>query len=282
MPYDATELDVIIPEQWSEDLLKGTYQAAQMINRVQRVDAEVSKAGDIVHLPYLPTFTPVSVTATTGAFTAEDLTFTEAQLTVDKWKAVGFELVKKAGRQALLDVVAQLKSQAAPALVDVMETDLLSLYSDVSTNTLGSSADTINEDLVTAAIGTLMDAKLGQFLRDPDMVSMVLHTSCWAPAKKISAWNDAHITGHAKGGAQKQEVEALYGIPVFFNANVVSASSARQNLLFIKHAFACAVQNNIEFQEIPNVNLARTFATDVLYGVKTRREARAVLIKTKA
>lgn len=281
MAYDATELDVVIPELWSSDLLKGTYQAAQIINRVQRVDGEVKKYGDILHLPFLPTFTPVNVTATSGAFTPEDLTLTKADLTIDKWKAVGFELVKKAGKQAMIDAVAELKSQSAPALVDVMETDILALQSDVTTNTVGGSNDVLNEDIVLAAIQKLMDLKFGALLRQPDMASQVYHTSCWSQAKKIDAWNHAQITGHALGGSQKMDVDALYGIPIFFNANVAN-SSGRKNLMFIKHAFAVGVQNNFEFQEVPNTNLAKTYATDVLYGVITRKEDRAVNITTKA
>jgi hypothetical protein len=282
MAIDNTELDVVIPEKWSEDFLSGTYQAAQVANRVQRVDAEVSASGDIVHLPFIPTFSVSDVTAATGAITAEDITLLEQQLTVDKWRHMAFQVPNKASKQALKGAIEGLKEQGPGALIADIESKLLNLYSDVTTNSLGSSADIVNEDLLTAAIGKLMDAKLGQFLRKSDDISFVFHTSQWAPAKKVNAWNDAHITGYGKGGAMDMEVPALYGVPVFFNAEVVSSGSARQNLLFIRHALALGVQKNIGFQEVPNTGLARTFACDVLYGVKTRKEDRAVLIKTKA
>lgn len=280
MAIDNTELDVIIPELWSEDLLSGTYQAAQVANRVQRVDSDVSAFGDTLHLPAMPQISVNDVTAATGAISVQDLTLTENQLLVNKWKECSFTFTNKATKQAKLDAIAAFKKDSPGAMIDQCETDLLGLYSDVTTNVVGSSTDVINEDLLLAAMVKLLNSKFGAAMRQSDRVSFVFYTGAFAQVKKVDVWNSAQITGYNEGGQMNMTVDALYGVPVFFNANVVSASSERKNLLFLREAFALGVQKNIGFQEIPNTGLARTFAADWLYGVKTRAESRAVLIKT--
>ena len=282
MPMDNTELNVVIPEVWAGDVIASTYDPAAVINRVQRKDAEVSKFGDIIHMPASPGVSVNDVTAATGAVTDQDITFNEAQLTVDKWKEVTIQLVEKAAKQSFVDAVAALRPEFTKGLMAQMSSDLLALYSDVTTNSFGDSNSQINEDLVLQAINSLLDRDLEEFVSDPNMVSLFLHTSQWSQAMKNGNWTDASITAGPEGGGRQKTVKALYGVPVFYSTKVASASSARQNLLFVRHALALAVQKNIENRELVSTGLARRYNANCLYGVKTRLEARAALIKTKA
>ena len=69
MAIDNTELDVLIPERWSSDLLAGLYQAADIIGRVQNVSGDVAAFGDILHLPLMAQWSVNDVTASRHAVT---------------------------------------------------------------------------------------------------------------------------------------------------------------------------------------------------------------------
>lgn len=277
----STQLDKLIRELWSSDILAGLYEIGQATNRVTRVDGDVSAPGDILHLPAMPSLT-VNNVSSAGAVTRQTVTPTEAQLTVDKVKEVTIDVVDYSARQAGLDILEPFKRDAARALDEQMETDLLALYSDVSTYTDGDSTSNANEDLLTNAVQSLLTAKLGRDLKDPNRCSFVFHTSQWAQLKKQKVFSDASITGEAMGGGLKMGVPSIYGIPTFFSASVASSGSARQNLLFTKDAFALGVQNPIGVTPLAKVQLSEAVVVHCLYGVKTRAEARAALIKTKA
>lgn len=280
---DNTEYDFIVPELWSPDMVAGLYQRPSMANRVVRVDGEVAAYGDILHLPALPQLTVSAVTAATGVVTFTDYTPSEAQLTVDKWYAVAFEVVKKASRQSKINLVEAIKRDSPRALMAQAETDLLALQSDVTTRTEGDSNSNVSEDLLTLAIRDLLNADLGPDLED-GKATFVFHTSQYPYFKTVAGFKDASITGDGKGGIQTLGVRSAYGIPIFLNSQVASSGGARKNLLFVTEAFALGVQTNIEFTDMVATAKAfsRGYAADWLYGVKTRLEGRAVNISTKA
>ena len=275
-----TQLDYTIPELWAEQVLAQVYQEQSMVNRVDRVDGEVAAFGDILHLSAMPTVSVNDVSAA-GAVTNQQLSTTEAQLTVDKWKEATVEIVDKASAQSKFNAVEGFKAAFPGALMQQMEIDLLSLYSDVTTNVEGDGLSPINEDLITAAIGDLLSAKFGAFLRDPNRVTLELHTSQWAAMKKIAGYNHANLTGSSVGGQLQFPVPDVYGVPVLFNTQVQSSSSIYQNLLHLREAFAIGIQRNIQSETLARTALTTRITAHCLYGVKTRAQARAVLIKTK-
>lgn len=279
---DNTALDVLIPELWSQQMLEGLYQAGEVMNRVQRVDGEVSALGDILHLPLMAAWSVNDVTAATGAVTDQVNTPTEQQLTINQWREVTWSVVEKSAKQASKSWPEDFKRDAIRAIKQDVEAKVLALYSDVTSYTQGDSSSQAGEDILTAAIGQLMGNNLGDALRDPNRATFAFHTSQWESLKKIKEYSQAQITGESMGGAMKMSIPNLYGIPVFFNTQVASSGSARQNLLFIREAFACGIQSNPEFKELTSTGLNRRFNVNILYGVKTRAQDRAVLIKTKA
>ena len=71
-----TALDVIIPEVWQKKILSAIYDGGKVISRVDNVSGEVSRMGDIIHLPSFPTLTVNDVTAATGVVFVNDTTIT--------------------------------------------------------------------------------------------------------------------------------------------------------------------------------------------------------------
>jgi hypothetical protein len=275
------QLDFGIPELWPEEALAALYQEPSLVNRVTRVDGMVNAWGDILHLPAMPTFVANDVSSD-GTVANQQVSLTEVQLTVNQWREATVEVVDKAGVQSKINALEAFRRDLPRILMEDMETKLAALYADVTSNTFGDSTSVMNEDLATQAINSLLDAKLGSALRDPNRVSFVLHTSQWQHVKKVDGWSNAANTGQATGGALQFSVPSLYGIPTFFNTQIASASSARQNLLFVREAFALGIQRNFQITPLAKTKLSTRVAAHVLYGVKTRAQGRAALIKTKA
>ena len=277
-----TELDYIIPGEWSMNLLEAFYEDSGVVGRMAQVSGEVAAYGDILHLPAMPTISVNDVGAD-GALTKQQLSLTEAQLTVNKWKEATVEIIDKAAKQAKIDMIAAFRKDFPGPLLEQLETDALGLYSDVTTNTQGSSTVNADEDMLTAGIAQLLALKFGRALRDPNRATFVWHTSQWSVLKKLKILSDASLTGLPQGGAVSMKIPDIYGIPTLFSAVVVSASSARQNLLFLREAFAVGIQSNLDVREFnTGLKLTKAVGANILYGVKTRKENRAVLFKTKA
>ena len=277
----ATETLVITPEIWSQQMVDYVYSSPVMMNRVHRVDREIVAMGSKINLPQMPALTVGDVTATTGAVANQSATYTEIELTIDKWRYNAVTLVNKAGIQANRDILADFRRAYPDALMADVDAKLMALHGDITTYTQGDANTQPNEDLMTATVADLLGANLGNRMRDPNQVTFFLHTNLWKYLKKIAGWVDACVTGEAVGGRQKLELPNLYGIPVLLSSQIVS-SSGRRNFLCLKEVFALGIQKGIDIQEIPIDALAKKIAASVLYGVKAYNEARGVKITTVA
>lgn len=281
----AAEFDLVIPQIWSDDVLAIVYQEGVLINRIARHDRDIAAYGDTVNLPGMDTVSVNNVTQATGAVTDQDITLLNVALVINKWTEATIQVVNMATMQARFDVISNFKQDFSSALIKQIDTDIAALYTDVTTNVVGDATTQFNEDIATAAIGKLLDTQFAGALRDPNRVSFCLHSSQWKSVKKVSPWNEAQITGEAMGGTLKMTVPNVYGVPLYFSTVVASDGgnpAARQNLLFLREAFCIAIQKEIQFTELVSTGLAKRYNSNVLYGVKTRSQARAVLIKTAA
>ncbi len=274
----ATETLVITPEIWSQTMVDYMYSQPVVMNRVHRVDREVS-FGSKINLPQMPAMTVADVTATSGAVADQDYTYTEIELTINQWRHNTINLVRKAEIQANRDVLADFRRQFPDSLMADIDAQLLALHGDITTYTQGDANTIPGEDLLTAAVADLLGANLGGALRAPNRVSWVFHTSLWKSCKKVSGWVDAQVTGEAVGGRLKQDVPNLYGVPMYFSSQVVS-STGRRNLLMLREALALGIQKGITIEQVPAESLSTKIAAHVLFGVKAYNQARAVKITT--
>ena len=277
-----TELDFIVPELWQPQLLQAVYDADDILNRVQRVDGDVRGKGDILHLPAMPVISTNAV-GSSGSVTNQTVTPTEAQLTVDTWRESTMTLVDKADIQSIGDIIAAFQAGAPQALGEKMVSDLLALATDanITTNVVGDGSQPLDEDALAASIGKLMATKFGGMLRDPNRVSWFLDAAEWQNLKKVGVYTHADVSGSSAYAGDKLALPNFYGVPYFLSNQVRVSSSIRYNLLAIREALALGVQRNIEMMELPRADLARRFNVNVLYGVKVRAQARAVLVKSR-
>lgn len=273
-----TEATVLIPEIWQPRMLEARYSQAKMLPRILDVSGQVAKMGDILHIPIEPVVSVNDVTQATGAVTNQALTPTEQQLTVNKWKEATIDVVDMTNYQSELDLIAAFVPSFGKAIGEQQDTDILALYSDVTTNVLGGSDATIDEDMVLAAISKFLDLKIPT--ENPNDMTFMFHTSVWKQLKKIARYNDANLTGMSQGGVVRQSIPDLYGIPTYFTALVPTSSLAKQNLLFHRQAFACGTQKNFRVEFLARTKKSTPVSGDILYGVKTVRQNHACLLKS--
>lgn len=268
-----TALDVIIPEVWQKRIVAAIYDGGKVINRVDNVSGEVSRMGDILHLPNFPTLTVNDVTAGTGAVVNQTVTPTENQLTVNKWKEVTMALVDKAAKQAHSNIVDDFYNGAGDLLRQQMDSDILALATsgNFSAQTQqGDGSQPLDEDALAGAIGEMMESKFAEALDQSDRATFFLHAGEWRNLKKIGAFTHANLLGSAKASADKRALPDFYGVSTILHTQVRVASSIRYNLLALRESLAIAIQSNPEILELPRADLARRFNINALYGVAFR------------
>lgn len=274
---DNTHADVLIPELWRPKMFEARYPASVMLKRVVNVDGEVSQKGDILHLPIEPVVSTNNVGAD-GSVTNQALTPTEAQLTVDTWKEATIDVVDKAQKQSITDLLTAFIPGFAKAIAAAQDASLLALHSDLTTNEVGTNATEYSGELLLAALQKLIDLNVP--VDNMNDISAVLHTSKWSVLKNIDKFQFANYTGMAMGGQMKYEAPAPYGVPHFFSTQVVS-SSGYHNLVFHRQAFGCGTQQNFRIERLARVRKSTPVSGDILYGVKTIRENHGVDMVTK-
>ena len=268
-----TALDVIIPEVWQKKIVAAIYDGGKVINRVDNVSGEVSRMGDILHLPNFPTLTVNDVTAGTGAVVNQTVTPTENNLTVDKWKEITMALVDKASKQAHSDIVSDFYNGAGDLLRQQMDADVLALATSANftaQTAQGDGSQPLDEDALAGAIGEMMESKFAEALDQAGRATFFLHAGEWRNLKKIGAFTHANLLGSAKASADKRALPDFYGVSTVLHTQVLVTAGVRYNLLALKEALAIAIQSNPDILELPRADLARRFNINCLYGVRRR------------
>lgn len=280
---DNTALTVIIPEVWQKKVVAAIYDGGKVINRVSNVSGEISKMGDILHLPNFPTLTVNNVTASTGAVANQVVTLTENQLTIDKWKEITMSLVDKASKQAHSNMVDDFYNGAGDLLRQQMDADILALATDANFSAQtaqGDGSQPLDEDALAGSIGEMMESKFAEALDESDRATFFLHAGEWRNLKKIGAFTHANLLGSAKASADKRALPDFYGVSTVLHTQVRVSGGIRYNLLALKESLAIGIQSNPEILELPRADLARRFNINCLYGVAFRID-RANLLKSK-
>lgn len=275
-----TELSARIPETWPSLLVAAVYDEDALIGRVLNAAANVSGPYDIIHIATEPTLSAQAVGAD-GTVTNSAQTVGDVSLTVDKHYAVLDEWLSKTREQSIGDWFAAWPKAAGRALRQQIDADLCALRSDVTTNVVGDGTGHAGEDELLAAMGKLMQGALpvasapGEFTWafDPDEYQFL----------KKQGFLDYRRTGAPGGGAETSKLADMWGIPVVFNRQVVTSGGINYNMLFHKSAFAAAMQRNLTFRMAEGTaakKLTTVVISDILYGVKTVLQARAVQVRT--
>lgn len=271
-----TEADAAIPEVWRRKTLLFRYAKSRLYGFVLHADDEVKGFGDIINIRTLPSVTVNDVGAS-GSVTNQALTYTGNTITVNKWKEATIDVVDKAQKQSLVDLLEDFSQQFGAAIAAQQDGDLTGLHGSITTNTVGATAaplDPLSDDLILSAIQKLDDLDVPQEDR------------CWffAPVAKkhllkLDKFTLSYATGASKGGQVTGELMDLYGYPLKLTTKIATSTS-RKNLLLHKECLGAATQKNFTIEKLARVKKSTPISGDVLYGVAALREDHGVVINT--
>ncbi len=256
------------------------------------------KRGDVVNIRTPNAYTVLSKSEDT-VVTREQYTASGVSLTLNthSYVAIAVEDIAEALEGTWMIRDGEVNSMAW-ALVKALEVALASLYSDVTTNVVGTGASLITPENLRAAAVALDDQEC------PDEGRHVALT----PSNVYALIGDDDMQMYmavAQAEAIKQGVIGeMYGFKVHKTPRIQTAASVYYNLAYHESAFGFATRSLAGRQSPGAVKqvlhdaesgmalravyaydadyLADTMTIDHLYGVKTLREACAVQIKTSA
>jgi hypothetical protein len=280
-----TQASVSYPELWQAETLKARYAKSVVTKWVYHADEIVDKPGDTVNVDIMPSVS-VNDVGSGGSVTNQQLSLTQVQVVVDKWKEATVDITDKAVRQSIHDLIKDFSGAFGDAIAQQQDTDVLGLYSQLTTTAIGdtNSPTPMDDEMVRAAMFVLEDANI---LTDEnwDMVRWFLRTRAELDLLGLARFSEAQNTGFAKGvQVDKGRLVGLYGIAVSKTSLVTRTGTPAvyKNLLLHKEAFAVATQKNFEIQRLAKTKLSTPINGNILYGVKCVRTDHGIVVNSAA
>lgn len=267
-----------IPEVWSQMIKRAVEENLVMASRVLRFDADVSRKGDIIHVPDLSNLTANDKSANTQ-ITLNAPSESVTDITINKHKECSFNLEDILNAQSQYELMKMYADKAGYALAEKIDSDLIALYSGLS-QIVGTGAAALTEATLASGVALLDIANAPLTDRH-----LVIHPTAKKDLIQIANFVQAQTAGYSMGNNPRSPILTgsfgeLYGIEVAVTTQIVDLSSTNtaldglQNLLFHKEAFALAVQKGIRTQTQYRLEyLSDLFVADVLYGVLEFRDA---------
>lgn len=277
---DNTALNATIDEKWDQKVQEGRYANSVVMPRVYNKSDLVQKSGDIVNLTYESTYSVGNVTAGTGAFTPQQLTYTSVAVSLDQWRQVAIETTDKAKAQSFYDPNSDFPNRAAKALAADVDSQLLALYTNFTSNTAWGTTDNpsvFDENAALYAMLQLADQnvpkdELSFFLPPIAYYNGIARKPEFTDASKIGLPKSILTTGYRM---------PIVGVPAYESTQVATSDLARAGMLIHKTALALAMNKNTEFKRAEGVAAGKLSYIAIafsLFGVKAFRTDHAVTI----
>lgn len=276
----ATEADAAIVERWRAVAFKALFAEMVAKNRITNVTQDIAEMGDILHMKINPTPTVGDVTAGTGAFTAEAVTITNVDLTVNLWKYVAHDVVDIANIQSDIDLVQNFIQAFIPSLGQQIEDDIFALQSSATTNTrIGdeTAGTPFGDELILPAILVLDNLNIPQNDR-----SFLLPPVAFSQLLKNDKFVDAHRTGLPKGAMTNGILADLYGNPSYKSSRVVTSGNTRRGIYLHRNGLAVAIQRNMKIEKFARTQFSTLFGASVLYGTAILRNNHNQVINVRS
>lgn len=281
----VTTGDVFLPEVWSAEVLRATEEALVMAPLVKRFDTLVSKKGDTIHIPNLSNLSANDKSANTEV-TLQSPTETEVSISIDKHKEASFLVEDILKVQSNYDLMGEYTNKAGFAIAKQIDTDLLGLYSSLTSTDVGTYGTDINDASILAAIESLdlVDAPL-------ENRCLVIYPTQKTAIAKLDKFVKADYLGQYDrptpvkvGPNSRYEWGDIYGVPVYYTNQVPQTAATptqTHNILFHKEAFSLALQQSPRTQADYILEyLGNLVVVDTIYGVKVLRSTFGVEVRS--
>jgi hypothetical protein len=279
--------------------LMGNLVMGNLVNR--DFEPTLSQAGDTVNVPIPPTLVANNL-AEGGSVTAQNPNIGNAQIVLNTHAEATFQIPDVTKVLAVPDLLRVYMEPAVTAIGERIETDLMSLYAQLTANaTLGTPGTTITEAVVDQAETTLFAAKV------PSSQSkhLVVDADSYSALRQIPRFSEFQTAGDAGVNAlMSGTVGRIKDFTVFRSQFVQKTGSApvtTHNMAFARDSIGLVIRRLpqplpgtgalAEYAELgsfgmrvvmsyqPNT-LAQQFTVDVLYGAAVIRPELGVQVES--
>tara|TARA_R100001530_G_scaffold903_3_gene1585 strand:+ start:4406 stop:5215 length:810 start_codon:yes stop_codon:yes gene_type:complete len=261
-------------EIWTDKINDFLRAKLVVTNHFWDLSDELTKGGDIFHIPQVTEMTANSKTVAT-AVTLNANTDTNIDLTVTTWYECSFAIEDRESRLVLASYNAQeiYARNAAYTVAAVLEDALIALFDNFS-QTAGTSAAAMVDSDIRSAIQQLRVANV-----DLDDVALFLSPkAAWTDLMAIDRFVLANESG--VNSATKGFIGKVYGIPVYESSRIGATTGSAQNAMAAKDALVMAhTPVRVQANYIPEY-LSTLVTADIQYGVIENRDTSGVWIAT--
>jgi len=270
--------------------LMGNLVMGNLVNR--DYEPTLAQAGDTVNVPIPPTLVANNI-AEAGSVTTQNPDLGNAQIVLNTHAEATFQIPDVTKILAVPDLLNLYMQPAVVALAEKIESDLLGLYSQFTSNaSVGSPGTPLTEASIDAAETTLFNVKLPASAPK----YLVVDGSTYSQLRQVERFSEYQSAGDAGLRALVDgtigKIKDFYVFRSQFVARTGAAPETVQNLAFARDAMGLVVRRLpqplpgtgavAEYAEIGNFGirvvmsyqpntLAQQFTVDVLYGVGVLR-----------
>ena len=262
-----TEVDVFIPELWSEYVYD--YLQRKLVFRplVDDFSELVQGKGDVIHVPTLSE-TGVETKDQNVAIKYDTDAGATSDITINQHKYVSKLFEDIAVIQANPGMVEKYSQAFGYALAKEIDAHIASKLITVNN---GASADTnlSNDNVISAselqgALASLGEADLDY--RDGELI-LAVNPTIYADLLNEDRLVRFDSTGQANGGMLSGVVEKAYGMPVLMSNALENGASDVAGVIFHKTTVGFAMQQDIRMQSEYDIDyLGTKVVADAIYG----------------
>jgi hypothetical protein len=279
--------------------LMGNLVMGNLVNR--DYEPVLAQAGDTVNVPIPPTLVANNI-AEGGTVTPQNPNLGNAQIVLNTHAEATFQIPDVTKVLAVPDLLKLYMQPAVVAIAEKIETDLLALYSQFSSNTpVGTAGTAITEAVVDSAETALFQARVPA--SSPKY--LVVDPATYSALRQIPRFSEYYTAGEAGLRAIVDgAVGKLKDFFIFRSQFVPKTGSSpvtTHNLAFTKNALGLVVRRLpqplpgtgavAEYAETGNFGirvvmsyqpntLAQQFTVDVLYGAAVLRNGFGVRVES--
>jgi len=279
--------------------LMGNLVMGNLVNR--DYEATLARAGDTVNVPIPPTLVANNI-AEGNTVTLQNPNIGNAQIVLNTHAEATFQIPDVTKVLAVPDLLKLYMQPAVVALAERIESDLLSLYPNFTTNTpVGTGGSALTEPTVDAA-----ETALFQAMVPPSAAKyLVVSPSAYSALRQISRFSEFNTAGEAglralvDGAVGK--MKDFYIFRSQFVTTTGSSPVTTHNLAFARDAMGLVIRRLpqplpgtgaiAEYAELGNFGmrvtmsyqpntLAQQFTVDVLYGTGMLRNSFGVQVNS--
>lgn len=242
----------LIPELWETEVEYDVNNVRGVIQFVTDTGSKYFGPGKTINWPRIPALPSANVKTNYPTVTYADPSTTVNVTATPAVVYTGLILQEDVILTTMSDAVQLYAPLLAEGLYQKVDTDILALHGSFTPTTVTDAAGW-TDDNFALAIERLMES--GGDKVQIGGIAGVYDITQWGNIMLEPNAVSASYRGEANGAAKTGQIDTVYGVKLFFTANVSGVDPASNNMLFAKKAIWIARKNR------PKVEMERTDLT---------------------